>query len=173
MIWLQFMRIEEYFSSFIFAVRSAFNGRFRSFSCSNSWFSCFNGCIIESRKQEDHEELKIFLQNRLISSRFDQKLKYKGRTSEFIRKFRAKNADRPIRWRQIDGHDCAMIVGHDPMILRKSLVRSSSEKLDASMCHPTIAWRGPTLFAYFAHPILIGASSRSQVLKGESSIALT
>ena len=47
-IWLQFMQIEEYLSGFIFDVRLAFKRR-------------FNGCEIESTKQEDLEELKNFL----------------------------------------------------------------------------------------------------------------
>ena len=78
------------FLGFIFDTRSAFKGRFRSFSWNNSWLSCFNGWGIESRKQEDHEELKIFLQNCLISSRFDQNLSLQGERTSIYREIRAK-----------------------------------------------------------------------------------
>ena len=83
--------IEEYFSGFVFDVRSAFKGRFRSFSCKKSWLSCFNWCGIESRKQEDHEELMIFLQNHLIYSLFDQKLRYKEGRTPFYKEMLHKN----------------------------------------------------------------------------------
>ena len=39
---------------------------------------------IESRTQGDHKELKILLQNHLISSRFNQKLVYKENEQLFI-----------------------------------------------------------------------------------------
>ena len=86
-IWLQFALIEEYFFDFVFDVRSTFKGRFCSFSCNNSWLSWFNGCRIESKKDENHDELKIFLQNHLISSWFDQKLLKEENTSVFKGKF--------------------------------------------------------------------------------------
>ena len=90
-IWLQFMRIEEYSIDFVFNVLSAFKGRFQSFSCNNSWLSCFTRCGIESRKKEDHEELKIFLQNCWISSRFDQKLGLQRKNMNFYKKFHHEN----------------------------------------------------------------------------------
>ena len=81
----------ENFSRTFFDVRSAFKGRFRSISCNNSRLTCFNGCGIESRKQENHEELKIFLENCLISSRFDQKLGLQRKNIGFYRKFHCEN----------------------------------------------------------------------------------
>ena len=132
-IWLQFTLIEEYFSGFIFDMRSTFKGRFQSFSCKNLWLSCFNGCGIEFRKQENHEELKIFLQNHLISSRFNQKLSYKDRRTLFYKKFSMKNVDRLFRdeiWaigsRKISGivaHDAdfTLIDFHRPIFIETSL----------------------------------------------------
>ena len=53
--------------------------------------SCLNMLAIESRIQEDHEELKIFLQNCLISSRFNQKLGLQRKNMGFYRKFQHEN----------------------------------------------------------------------------------
>ena len=82
--------MDNFFGTF-FDARLALKGRFWSISCKNSWLTCFNGCTIESRKQENHEELKIFLQNRLISSRFDQKLGLRRKNIGFYKKFHRKN----------------------------------------------------------------------------------
>ena len=46
--------------------------------------SCLNIIAIESRMEGDHEELKILLQNYLISSRFNQKLSYKDEEDDFL-----------------------------------------------------------------------------------------
>ena len=59
---------------------------------------------------------RFMLQTCLISSRFNQELRYKEEEHRFIREIAAKIADRPIRWRPIDSHDRAIIVGHDPTI---------------------------------------------------------
>ena len=98
-IGLQIAWIEVYFFSFFFDVRSAFKGRFQSILstiCDQSWL---NMIVIESRTQGDHEELKILLQNCLISSQFNQKLSYKERRTSIYRKISAKNEGRLIRWR--------------------------------------------------------------------------
>ena len=52
---------------------------------------CVNMIAIEYRMQGDHEELKIFLQNHLISSRFNQKLGLQRKNIGFYRKFNLKN----------------------------------------------------------------------------------
>ena len=59
--------------------------------------SCLNPIGIESKTQGDRDELKIMLQNRLISSRYNQELREEDSTSIFIRDFREKNANRSIR----------------------------------------------------------------------------
>ena len=46
---------------------------------------------IESRMQGNHEELKILLQNFLISSRFDQNIGLQGKNIGFYRKFHREN----------------------------------------------------------------------------------
>ena len=46
---------------------------------------------LRSRKQENHEELKIFLENCLISSRFDQKLGLQRKNIGFYRNFHREN----------------------------------------------------------------------------------
>ena len=46
---------------------------------------------LESRKQDNHEEIKIFLQNCLFSSRFDQKLALQRKNMGFYRKFYREN----------------------------------------------------------------------------------
>ena len=53
--------------------------------------SCLNMIEIESRIQEDHEELKILLQNCLISSRFNQKLGLERKNMGFYKKFHCEN----------------------------------------------------------------------------------
>ena len=67
----------------------------------HSWLTCVDWCGIEPRMQENHEELKIFLQNCLFSSRFNQELGLQRKNIGFIRNFIAKIADRPICWRMI------------------------------------------------------------------------
>ena len=54
--------------------------------------------------------------NCLITSWFNQKLRYKGREHRFIGENPAKIASRPIRWGTIDGHDFVVIMGHGPTI---------------------------------------------------------
>ena len=101
---------------FLPRVCSAFKGRMWSIHATIRDQSYLNSIRVESRMQGDREELKIFLKNCLIALWFDQKLRYKGKNIDFYKKKSAKIADRPIRWRPIDGCDRAMIVGHDPTI---------------------------------------------------------
>ena len=56
------------FSDSFFDVILAFKGWFLNIFSQCSWLTCLNPCAIESRMQENHEELKIFLQKFLISS---------------------------------------------------------------------------------------------------------
>ena len=53
--------------------------------------SCLNMLAIEFRMQGDHEEVNIFLQNCLISSRFNQKLGLQRNNMGFYRKFHREN----------------------------------------------------------------------------------
>ena len=53
--------------------------------------SYLNMIAIESIIEGDHEELKILLQNCLISSRFNQKLGLQRKNIGFYRKFHRKN----------------------------------------------------------------------------------
>ena len=83
---LQIASIEVYFSGFFFGVRLAFKGRFRSIFVKIRDQSCLNMIAIESRTQGDHKELKILLQNRLISSPFNRKLSLQREEHLFIEK---------------------------------------------------------------------------------------
>ena len=121
-IGLQIASIEVYLISFFFSLSLAFKGRIRSSLATARDQSCLNWITIESRTQGDHEELRILLKNHLISSRFNQDLLYKGGRTPFSRKFLAKSVGRLIRRRRINGRDRAIIMGHDPLIPRKSLV---------------------------------------------------
>ena len=85
------MLIEVYLISFSFGVRSTFKGRIRSILATIRDESYLNMIGIESRTQGDHEELKILLQNCLISSRFDQELSYKGEEHQFFIEKSCKN----------------------------------------------------------------------------------
>ena len=76
-IRLQITSIEVYFSAFFFVVRLAFKGRFQSMLAIIRDQLCLNMIAIEFRTQGDHKELRILLQNWLISSRFNRKLSYK------------------------------------------------------------------------------------------------
>ena len=73
-IWLQFALTKEYFLHFFFGVRSAFKGRFCSILTMIHDQSYLNMIAIESRIQGDYKEVKILLQNLLISSQFNQQL---------------------------------------------------------------------------------------------------
>ena len=73
-IRIQIASIEVYLLGFFFNVCSAFTGRFQSILAMIRDESYLNMIAIEFRMQGDHEELKILLQNLLISSRFNQKL---------------------------------------------------------------------------------------------------
>ena len=64
--------------------------------------------------QGDHEELRIFLKNRLIPSRFNQELLKRREYISFYRKFPIKNAGHLIWRRRSDDHHFAKFVGHDP-----------------------------------------------------------
>ena len=74
------MLIEVYFIDLFFGVRLAFKRRIRSILATIRDQSCLN-LRIESRRQGI---TKILLQNRLISSRFNQDLIYKGEEHQFL-----------------------------------------------------------------------------------------
>ena len=140
-IGLQIASIEVYLIGFFFDIHSAFKGRIRSNLATIHDQSRLNWMAIKSRTRGgggDNEELMILLKNRLISSRFNQDLLYKGGRTSFYGKFSAKSVAHLIRRRRIDGRNRTIIMGHDPTIPRKSIVRSSSEDPDASTCHLTI-----------------------------------
>ena len=116
-IWLQFTWIEEYLIGFFLGVRSAFNGRIRSNQVMICDQSRLDWIAIESRTWGDHKELKILLQNRLISSRFNQELRihkknidiYKGFPRKKCRPFDSVKTDRWSQSRADRGprsHDC-------------------------------------------------------------------
>ena len=58
--------------------------------------SCLNPIGVESSMQRDHDELKIMLQNCLISSGFNQELPEEENTSVFIKKYPARDVDHPF-----------------------------------------------------------------------------
>ena len=62
----QIALIAENFSNSFFVVISTFKGRFPKVFSKCPWLTCLNPCAIEARTQENHEELKIFLQKWLI-----------------------------------------------------------------------------------------------------------
>ena len=79
---------------------------------------------------------------------------------------------------RMDVHDCARKMSHDATTRAHVLAFilpawSWSEHLDVSTCRSTITRCRPMLSSYFARLILIGISSRRNVLQGESSIRLT
>ena len=76
-----------YLLGFFCGVHSAFKGRFQSILAMIRDQSCLDMIAIESRTQRDHEELKILLQNRLISSRFNRKFCLQGEEHRFIGNF--------------------------------------------------------------------------------------
>ena len=104
-----------YFFGFFFDVRSAFKGRFQWILATISDQSFLNMIAMESRTQEDYEELKILLQNCLISSRFSRKLSLQKEEHLFIEKTTQKM--RAVRFAEgiLDSHNCAKLVGYDPM----------------------------------------------------------
>ena len=75
----------------------ALKGRIRSNQAIIRYQSYFNIVGIESRTDEDHEEVNILLQNHLISSRFNQELGHIRRASIFIRDFGVKIMGHLIR----------------------------------------------------------------------------
>ena len=85
------MSIEVYLIGFFFGVRSAFKGRIRSILATIRDQSCLNLIGIESIMQGDHEELRILLQNRLISSQFNQELGLQMKNIGFYKKFHPEN----------------------------------------------------------------------------------
>ena len=137
-IGLQIVLIEVYLIGFFFGIRSAFKGRIRSNLATIRDQSRLNWIANESRMWGDHKELRILLKNRLIPSRFNQELLYKGGKTPFYRKFPAINVGLLIRRRRSDGCDFAKSVGHDPMSPPFLPVRSSSTCQGESMCRPTI-----------------------------------
>ena len=86
------MLIEVYLIGLFFSVRSVFKGRIGSNLAMIRDLSCLNWITIKSRIQGDHEELRILLKNRLISSRFNQELLKRREDINFSRKIFAKNA---------------------------------------------------------------------------------
>ena len=135
----QSVLIMKNFSITFFDVRSAFKGRIQPFLAMNLWLTCVDWCRLESRTQENHEELKIFLQCRLISSRFNQELSLQRKNINFYTKNRAKIMHRPIRWRMIQWLRLHDIDGPWSHVSYFFPVRSSSKRLDASMCPPTMS----------------------------------
>ena len=95
-IRLRIALIEVCLPNFFFDVLSVFKGRLRSNLAMIRDQSRLNLIAIESRTQGDHEELKIFLQNCLISSRFNQELKFKEEEHRFIGKIVVKIVDYSI-----------------------------------------------------------------------------
>ena len=79
-----------------------FKGQFRSILATIRDQSHLNIIAIESRTHGDHDELEILLQKCVISSRFNQKLSYKERTSIY-KDFNEKNVVRPIHYRSFGG----------------------------------------------------------------------
>ena len=84
-IWLQFMRIEEYWLDFFLSGRSAFKGKIRS-NPTKSRNQSHSDCFAIESKRGDHNELKILLKNRLIASRFNQKLREEDKIHQFLKK---------------------------------------------------------------------------------------
>ena len=72
-------------------MRSVSKGRFRSILAMIRDQFSLNMIAIESRMQRDHEELKIFLQNHLISLGFYQKLGLQRKNIGFYKKFHREN----------------------------------------------------------------------------------
>ena len=79
-----------YFSGFYFNVRSAFKGRFRSILATIRDQFCLNMIRIESKMQEDHEELKIIAPKLLNFFTIQSKVKFTEREHPFYRKFHCK-----------------------------------------------------------------------------------
>ena len=63
----QIALIAENCSDSFFVVLSALKGRLPNVFSQSSWLTCLNPYAIESRMQENYEELKIFLKKCLIS----------------------------------------------------------------------------------------------------------
>ena len=133
-IGLQIALIEVYFFGFLFDLRSAFKGRFRSILATICYQSCLNMIATESRMQGDHEELKIFLQNCFISSLFNQKLSLQREEHLFIRKLMQKTRAVQFAEEILEGHDRAKMMAHDPAIPRLSLVQSPPESPYEATC---------------------------------------
>ena len=134
----QIASIEVYLIGFFFSIRSTFKGRNRSNLAMIRDQSSLNPIRIESRMQGDHEELKILLQNCLISSRINQELLKRREYIGFYRRSPAKNTGRLIQWRRWDGHDFMKSVGHNPTSPPFPPVQSSLTCHGESMCRPTI-----------------------------------
>ena len=81
---------------FLFGICSTFKGRIRSNIITIRDQSRINWITIESRMQEDHDELRIWLKNYLIPSGFNQELSYKEEEHRFIGEISAKIVDHPI-----------------------------------------------------------------------------
>ena len=96
-IGLQIESIEVYLIGFSLYLHSTFKGRIRSNLATIRDQSRLNRIAIESRTQGDHKELRIFLNNHLIPSRFNQELSYKEEEHHFIGEIAAKITDRLIR----------------------------------------------------------------------------
>ena len=66
MIEPQITLIAVNLSDSFFIMISAFKGQFPNIFSQCSWLTCLNPCVIDSRMQENHEELEIFLEKCLI-----------------------------------------------------------------------------------------------------------
>ena len=95
-IGLEIALIGVYLTGLFFDVCLAFKGRNRSNVATICDQSCLNLIGIDSRTQGDHEELKNLLQNCLVSSRFNQELRYKEVEHRFTKEIPAKIANRSI-----------------------------------------------------------------------------
>ena len=91
----------------------------------------------------------IFLQKCLISSRFNQKLKFWKRERQFVVKFITKNCSRPFRWRSFG---------------RPRQCHIACNKW------ATIPWWGLHSLLDFQRSIFIGASTSNRVSLGHSPI---
>ena len=133
-IWLQFTRIEEYWLSFFCGRRSALKGRIQSNPKINHDESYLNWITIKSRTHGNRDELKIFLKNCLIASRFNQELNLERKNIGIYKKKPTENSG-PFDLKQI-GWTATIACMRCPMIPR----------------------RGPMIAFSFTCPILIGPS---------------
>ena len=99
--------------------------------------SCLEWITIKSRTCKDHEELRILVKNCLIPSRFNQEFFYKDKEHSFIKHFPQKSETVRSDEEQLDGHDRALKVSHDPMTRAHILSLFRSSDLDQSLLMKT------------------------------------